>query len=43
MGSYIPATREERQRMLETIGLTSMDQLYDIVPEEARVKNLDLP
>lgn len=43
MGSYIPATREERQRMLETIGLTSMDQLYDIVPEEVRVKNLDLP
>ena len=43
MGSYIPATREERQNMLETIGLTSVDQLYAIVPEEARVKDLDLP
>ena len=43
MGSYIPATREERQKMLETIGLTSVDQLYAVVPEEARVKGLDLP
>ena len=32
MGSYIPATREERQKMLESVGLTSMDQLYAIVP-----------
>ena len=43
MGSYIPATREERQKMLETIGLTSMDQLYSIVPEEALLKELNIP
>ncbi|MBP3319929.1 MAG: aminomethyl-transferring glycine dehydrogenase subunit GcvPA, partial [Ruminiclostridium sp.] len=43
MGSYIPATREERQNMLETIGLTSMDQLYSIVPEEALLKELNIP
>ena len=43
MGSYIPATGEERQAMLKAIGLTSTDQLFDIVPEAVRVKNLDLP
>ena len=43
MGSYIPSTGEERQAMLQAIGLTSADQLFDIVPEAVRVKNLDLP
>ncbi len=43
MGSYIPATGEERQAMLQAIGLTSTDQLFDVVPEAVRVKNLDLP
>ena len=32
MASYIPATGEERQAMLQAIGLTSIDQLYDVVP-----------
>ena len=43
MASYIPATGEERQAMLQAIGLTSIDQLYDVVPESVRVKDLDLP
>lgn len=43
MGSYIPATGDERQAMLQAIGLTSADQLFDIVPEAVRVKSLDLP
>ena len=43
MASYIPSTGEERQAMLEAIGLTSIDQLYDVVPENVRVKDLDLP
>ena len=43
MASYIPSTGEERQAMLEAIGLTSIDQLYDVVPEHVRVKDLDLP
>ena len=43
MGSYIPYTGEERQAMLQAIGLTSTDQLFDVVPEAVRVKNLDLP
>ena len=43
MGAYIPSTGEERQAMLQAIGLTSTDQLFDVVPEAVRVKNLDLP
>ena len=43
MGSYIPSTGEERQAMLQAIGLTSTDQLCDVVPESVRVKSLDLP
>ncbi len=43
MGSYIPSTQAERQAMLESIGLTSLDQLYGVVPEAVRVKDLDLP
>ena len=37
MGSYIPATGEERQAMLQAIGLTSVDELFDVVPEAVRV------
>ena len=36
MGSYIPSTGEERQAMLQAIGLTSTDQLFDVVPESVR-------
>ena len=43
MGSYIPNTGDERLQMLESIGLSSTDELYDIVPEGARVKELNLP
>ena len=43
MGSYIPATGEERQAMLQAIGLASTDQLFDVVPASVRVKALDLP
>ena len=43
MGSYIPATGDERQAMLQAIGLTSTDQLFDVAPEAVRVKDLDLP
>ena len=43
MASYIPSTREERQAMLRTIGIDSIDQLYDVVPESVRIKSLNLP
>jgi len=43
MASYIPYTGEERQAMLKAVGLDSIDQLYNVVPESVRVKDLDLP
>lgn len=43
MGSYIPGTRDERLEMLQSIGLKSEDELYSVVPETVRVKELDLP
>ena len=43
MGSYVPSTRDERAEMLATIGLKSADELYSMVPEEALLKDLNLP
>ena len=43
MGSYIPATFEERQAMLAELGLSSIDELFASVPEGVRVKELALP
>lgn len=43
MGSYIPTTREEQQSMLQDIGLTSTDQLFSVIPEAVRGKDLNLP
>lgn len=43
MGSYIPATPEERQQMLASIGLSSAEELYAVVPKEVRIQKLNLP
>ncbi len=43
MGSYVPYTRQQQQQMLETIGLENIEQLYDVVPEEVRIEDLNLP
>ncbi len=43
MGNYIPATAEERQAMLATLGLRSVDELFASVPAEVRVRSLNLP
>ena len=43
MGKYIPDTAKEQQEMLKQIGLDSIDDLYSMVPEVARLKDLDLP
>ena len=42
MGSYIPTTEEQRQRMLETVGLTSTEELFAALPEEVKLKG-ELP
>ncbi len=43
MGSYIPATGEERKAMLAALGLSSTEELFQVVPEQARVRELNLP
>src|SRR5258708_5808545 len=42
--SYIPTTREEQQAMLEYMGLSSIEDLLDMVPEDVRLdRPLALP
>ena len=44
MGSYVPSTLQERQEMLESIGLSSIDQLFSHIPDELKLKGeLNLP
>ena len=43
MGNYIPATEQERQAMLASLGLGSLDELFAAIPEGVRVKELNLP
>ncbi|MBE3575613.1 MAG: aminomethyl-transferring glycine dehydrogenase subunit GcvPA [Firmicutes bacterium] len=42
--AYLPNTPEDRQRMLERMGIASTDQLFEDIPEEVRLKRpLNLP
>lgn len=44
MGSYIPSTSEERQAMLEIVGVSDIHDLFAHVPKEALLSRpLDLP
>lgn len=44
MGSYVPSTLQERQEMLESIRLSSIDQLFSHIPDELKLKGeLNLP
>ncbi len=43
MGSYVPSTPRERAEMLKSIGLQSVDELFEIIPEALRVGKLDIP
>ena len=43
MGGYLPSSGSERQAMLQAIGLSDTEQLYASVPEQARLRELDLP
>ena len=42
MGSYIPSTAEERREMLKSIGLLNPEDLFQAIPEELRVKKLEM-
>ena len=41
--TYIPISPKERDAMLETIGVKSLDDLFNVVPAKHRFPNLDLP
>lgn len=44
MGRYIPNTDQDQQEMLERLGLHSIEQLYEDIPSEVRLRrHLDLP
>ena len=43
MGSYIPATAAEQQEMLQECGMQTMDDLFAVVPEQVRLKELNIP
>ena len=43
MGNYIPVSRTERELMLQTIGLKTVDELFAQIPDELKIKQLNLP
>ena len=43
MGSYLPSTPEERQRLLAEIGVKDSLELYADVPETLRLESLNIP
>ena len=43
MGRYIPTTEIEKKKMLESIGLNSVDELYAAVPENVSIEGLSIP
>lgn len=43
MSSYITNTPDQQKGMLETCGVTSLDSLFDCIPEDIRPKSFDLP
>lgn len=43
MGKYIPYTDQEKQEMLKSLGLSSVEELYADVPAEALLEELNIP
>jgi len=41
--AYIPHTEDERRAMLKTVGVKTLDDLYQAVPAAVRFPDLDLP
>jgi glycine dehydrogenase subunit 1 len=40
--TYVPMTVDERAAMLEALGLTSVDQLFDVIPPGIRFPGIDI-
>jgi len=43
MGSYLALTDSDRKEMLAYLGLTGMDELFSGIPDEVKVKELNIP
>lgn len=43
MSSYIPNTDADQDRMLESLGLESLEELFEVVPADRRYPTLELP
>ncbi len=44
MGSYVPNTNKDRQEMLDSMGISNIEELYSIIPKEIILKErLDIP
>lgn len=43
MSSYIPNTNADRRRMLDMMGLDSLEELFEVIPADKRFPHLDLP
>ena len=43
MGSYVPTTKEERRLMLDIIGVSSMEELFSVIPASIKIDSLNLP
>ena len=43
MGGFLPAGASERAEMLREIGCGSIDELFSPIPQEVRLKGLDIP
>lgn len=41
--SYIPNTEQDQRAMLDAIGVDTVEDLFDVVPEQVRFPDLDLP
>ncbi len=41
--SWVPTTPSERQEMLAAIGVDSVDALFDVIPEELRTHDFNVP
>jgi len=44
MWSYIPHTREDKEKMCKALGIASIDELFDDIPKKVRMKgDYDIP
>jgi glycine dehydrogenase subunit 1 len=41
--SFVPHTAADRRSMLDTVGVDSVEELFEVIPEEVRFPVLDLP